>query len=155
VYLAIVVALMLVLPAASVTGEALSSQVPFSLALVGKWFVIWSVGARLVLAGLRQIIQPRYTAQVILSLKSEESLVLVRELGFANLAIGLVGVVSAFSASWRPAASLAGSVFYGLAGANHALRPHRSKHENIAMVSDLWVAVVLLASLVALLRHPT
>jgi hypothetical protein len=98
-------------------------------------------------------VQPRYTAEVILSLKSAESLVLVRELGFANVAIGLIGAGSVLLPAWRPAAALAGSVFYGLAGANHVLRPQRGKLENVAMVSDIWVAVVLLASFVAMLGH--
>ena len=31
--------------------------------LVGKWFVFWTVGIQLFLAGLRQIVQPRYTAE--------------------------------------------------------------------------------------------
>jgi hypothetical protein len=153
-YLAVVVLLMLVVPAGCAAGEVLVSHAPLTLILVGKWFVVWSVGARLTLAGLRQIVQPRYTAQVILSLESEESLVLVRELGFANLAIGLVGIGSAFFASWRSAAALAGGVFYGLAGANHAFRAHRGTLESVAMVSDLWAAAVLLASFVAMVLVP-
>ena len=152
-YLTVVVALMFVIPVGWVVGAVLASHMPLSLVLIGEWFVIWSVGVRLTLAGLRQIVQPRYTAEVILSLKSDESLVLVRELGFANLAIGLVGLGSTFFASWRPAAALAGGVFYGLAGLNHALQAHRGKLENVAMVSDLWAAGVLIASLVAMLGY--
>ena len=142
---------MFVLPIACTVGEVLIGNVPFSLVIVGKWFVLWSVGVRLLLAGFRQIFQPRYTAQVILSLKSEESLILVRELGFANFAVGLVGVGSAVFPSWRPAGALAGGVFYALAGANHVLRTHRGKLEGIAMVSDLWASAVLLASFAAML----
>jgi hypothetical protein len=149
-YVVMVAALMFIVPLACVAGEVVSGT-PLSLPLIGKWFVIWSVGARLLLAGLRQIIQPRYTAEVILSLKSSESLVLVRELGFANLAVGLVGLGSAIYPAWRPAAALAGGIFYGLAGVSHALQPHRGKLENVAMVSDLWAAVVLLVSLSAIL----
>ena len=152
-YIAIVAILMFILPVACIASEVLSGSTPLSLLLVGKWFVVWSVGARLLLAGLRQIFQPRYTAEVILSLKSTESLVLVRELGFANVAIGLLGAGSAFFPAWRPAAALAGGVFYGLAGANHVLRPHRGRLENVAMVSDLWAAVVLLASFIAMFGH--
>jgi hypothetical protein len=44
-------------------------------------------------------------------------------------------------------------VFYGLAGANHALQEHRGKLESVAMVSDLWAAGVLIASLVAMLGY--
>ncbi|MOA50332.1 hypothetical protein D3C78_1733370 [compost metagenome] len=63
-------------------------------ALVAKWFVFWSVGWRLLLAGFKQIVQPRYTANVILGLKTDEALILVRELGFANVAMGVLGVLS-------------------------------------------------------------
>jgi hypothetical protein len=150
-YLVVVVGLMFVLPIACTIGEVLIGNVPFSFVVIGKWFVLWSVGVRLLLAGLRQMVQPRYTAQVILSLKSEESLILVRELGFANFAIGLVGVGSAVFPSWRPAGALAGGMFYALAGANHVLQPHRGKLERMAMASDLWAAAVLLTSFAAML----
>jgi hypothetical protein len=150
-YLVVVVGLMFVLPIACTVGEVLIGNEPPSLVVIGKWFVLWSVGVRLLLAGLRQIFQPRYTAQVIFSLKSEESLILVRELGFANLAIGLVGVGSAVFPSWRPAGALAGGVFYALAGANHVLQTHRGKLESVAMTSDLWASAILLASFAAML----
>ncbi|MBS0316349.1 MAG: hypothetical protein JSR49_04395, partial [Proteobacteria bacterium] len=99
-YLAIVTALMLVLPVGSIGLEAVIGGHGLSALLVAKWFVIWSVGARLFLAGMRQIVQPRYTAEVILSLKHEESHVLVRELGFANLAVGLAGLASWLFPTW-------------------------------------------------------
>jgi hypothetical protein len=46
--------------------------------------------------------------------------------------------------SWRLAGALAGGIFYGLAGVNHALQAHRNRLENVAMVSDLFAALVLL-----------
>lgn len=147
-YLAIVTALMLVLPVGSIGLEAVVGGHGLSALLVAKWFVIWSVGARLFLAGMRQIVQPRYTAEVILSLKHEESHVLVRELGFANLAVGLAGLASWLFPTWVPAVALVGGVFYSLAGINHLRQVHRSKLENIAMLSDLFVGLVVLAALI-------
>jgi hypothetical protein len=143
--------LMFALPIASIVWEVVGGSVPFSLILVGKWFAFWCVGIRLLLAGLRQIIQPRYTAQEILSLKSAESLILVRELGFANVAMGLVGAGSLLLEAWRPAAALGGGVFYLLAGINHLLQRQRGRLENVAMVSDLWAAAVLLTGFAAVL----
>jgi len=144
-YLALVVGLMLVLPSLSVLAEAALAHLPLTMPLIGKWFVFWLVGARLFLAGLRQVVQPRYTAEVILGLKSDEPLVLVRELGFANLAMGSVGLASLFMPTWRIAGALAGGVFYALAGLNHAIQPHRNRLENIAMTSDLFAAGLLFA----------
>lgn len=100
--------------------------------LIGKWFVFWAVGWRLFLAGMRQIVQPGYTARVILGLKHDESQILVRELGFANVAFGAIGILSLFVPSWRLAAALAGGIFYGLAGINHVRQSHRNKLENVA-----------------------
>jgi hypothetical protein len=132
-------------PLLSIGIEA-KSGATFSAALIGKWFVFWSVGWRLFLAGIRQVVQPSFTARVILGLKSDESVLLVRELGFANLALGLLGIMSLYAASWQVAAALAGGIFYGLAGANHVLQSHRNRLENVAMTSDLFVSIVLLAT---------
>lgn len=136
---------MFALPALSVGIEAGFLHRAFSAALVGKWFVFWSVGVRLFTAGLRQIFQPGYTAKVILGFQGEEALLLVRELGFANVALGVAGLLSLGLPAWRTPVALAGGIFYGLAGINHLLQGHRNPLENVAMVSDLFVAGVLLA----------
>jgi len=147
-YYFIVGTFMFALPALCVAGEMLFHAMPLGAALAAKWFAFWAVGWRLLLAGIRQIAQPRYTAREILGLKSDESLILVRELGFANVAIGLVGVLSLPVPQWRLAAALAGGVFYGLAGISHARQGHRNRLENVAMVSDILASVVLLGACV-------
>lgn len=143
-YYAVVATLMLVFPLLSVGVEASTTGATVGAPLIGKWFVFWAVGCRLFLAGMRQIVQPGYTARVILGLKHDESQLVVRELGFANIAIGSIGIVSLFMPSWRLAAALAGGIFYGFAGVNHALQSHRNRLENVAMISDLFAALVLL-----------
>lgn len=143
-YYVIVFLLMLALPALSIAIEASASSASTLFVLLGKWFVFWAVGMRLLLAGVRQIAQPGYTARVILGLKGDEVLLVVRELGFANVAFGLLGVISLIIPEWRLAAALAGGTFYALAGINHLLQPHRNRPENVAMVSDLLAAAVLM-----------
>ncbi|MGA3157258.1 MAG: DUF6790 family protein [Steroidobacteraceae bacterium] len=113
-------------------------------ATTAKWFVFWAVGLRLLLAGLRQIIQPRYTAETILGIKDPDAMLVVRELGFANTAFGVIGVVSIATHTWILPTATAGAIFYGLAGVNHLPHKHRNKLENVAMLSDLFVAAVLL-----------
>ena len=142
-YYFIVLAFMFVLPVASMAVDAIANGSPLSIALVGKWFVFWAVGWRLLLAGVKQIAQPAYTAREILGLKGDEALILVRELGFANVAMGALGVASLFVPPWQLGAALVGALFYGFAGANHLRQPHRNRMENIALVSDLFVAAVL------------
>ena len=144
-YYAVVTTLMFAFPLGSVAIEATATRSALGAALIGKWFVFWAVGLRLFMAGARQILQPEYTANVILGLKISESLLLVRELGFANLALGFVGLLSLLFPAWRLPVALAGGLFYGLAGANHVLQPIRNQLENVAMASDLFVSLILLS----------
>jgi hypothetical protein len=147
-YVTMVIALMLALPLISIVAQiVLTDHGALNgaayLAVVAKWYVFWAVGARLSLAGLRQTIQPRYTAETILGFKGTEALFFVRELGFANVAMGSVGVASLFAPSWVTPAAMLGAIYYGLAGINHCFHKVRNKLENVALVSDLFAAVVL------------
>lgn len=148
-YYSVVASLMFIFPLASVVVD-LSSGGHGTLGVsVEKWFVFWAVGLRLLLAGLRQIIQPRYTAEKILGLKDTDAVLVVRELGFANTAIGAIGVASLMAPSWVLPAAILGVLFYGMAGINHLPHKMRNPMENVAMVSDLFVAIVLMISIAA------
>ncbi len=148
----LIAAFMVVLPGLSIATEATIGGAALSILLVGKWFVFWAVGIRLLTAGLRQIIQPEYAARTILRLTGNDALLVIRELGFANVAMGLLGAVSLPFAQWRSAAALVGGVFYALAAGHHILQPRRSRLQTIAMVSDVFAAIVLLVSFGGLLR---
>jgi hypothetical protein len=107
--------------------------------------VFFGVGWRLAIAGLRQVLQPRFTAMDIFGLDQSGALVLVRELGFANLGAGVLGVASLWMPSFTLPAAIASMLFYTAAGVMHALAEHRGTNETIAMVSDVWIAAVLAA----------
>jgi hypothetical protein len=143
VYYAVILLLMLVLPAASVFAEFVLTQGAAGwLPLVGKWVVFWGVGVRLLVAGLRQIIRPGLTAE-LLGVKDASANVLVREIGFGNLAIGTTGALTLTLPNWTLAAAMCGGLFYGFAGFQHILSKHRSREETWAMVSDIAIFVVL------------
>jgi len=150
-YLLIVLLLMLALPVGSIYVEYsyLHSTAPLML-LVGKWFVFWSAGVRLLLAGLRQFFQPRFTAEQILGIKSDDALPLVRELGAANFATGVVGIASLAKPSFTLPVAIAAAIFYGIAGIRHVAGSDRTRNENIAMISDLFVALILALYLAAM-----
>ena len=147
-YLAIIVLLMGVLPVISIAVELAAGSADLWV-LIGKWFVFWAVGLRLLIAGLSQVFQPETTAD-ILGMKDTASLIVVKELGFANIAMGVLGTASLWFPGWLNTAALAGSLFLGLAGVNHLLKGERNAKENIAMISDLAIAGVLAAYLVAI-----
>ena len=146
-YLISVVVLMVFAPTTSVlVGLHGSADAPVA-ALVLRWAVFWMVGARLSIAGIRQVVQPRYTAATILGIENTDSLLIVRELGFANLAIGAIGIGSVVWTLWTVPAAVGGAIFYGLAGLNHLRTRQRTTFARIAMTSDLWALVVLATSL--------
>src|SRR5208337_1887623 len=91
-YLAMIILLMGALPVASIAVEfaALHGGADL-LSLIGKWFVFWPVGVRLILAGLRQVADPKFTAGTIFGVKDAAALTIVQELGFGNLSIGTSG----------------------------------------------------------------
>ena len=148
-YLAVVVLTQFALPIGStLVAHFLHPDAPL-VWLVGRWFVFWGVGVRLALAGVRQTIQPAFTAREIFHMSGEEALPLVRELGVANLAAGAVGLLSLVALSFVLPAAIYAAIFYGAAGLAHVWRRDRSANESVAMASDLFVFVVLAAFVVA------
>jgi hypothetical protein len=144
-YIAIVALTMLVLPVLSIGADAATHPAAPLMLLVGKWFVFWGVGVRLAMAGLRQFLQPAFTARQIFNMQSDEALILVRELGVANFGTGVVGLLSLVAPSFVMPVAISAGIFYGVAGVRHGLHPGRSRNETIAMVSDLGIALVLIA----------
>jgi hypothetical protein len=144
----VVVALMGVLPIVSILVEHLLFSGGADLvALIGKWFVFWGVGCRLLITGIRQIADPTYTAETIFRIGDPSAQKIVAELGFGNVAIGTLAVLTIFKAAWVMPAAIAGFLFYALAGAKHVFNRDRTPPENVAMVSDIFIAVVLAAYL--------
>jgi hypothetical protein len=143
VYLLIVGLTMFVLPVGSVVIDANATHGPW-LWLIGKWFVFWAVGARLLLAGLRQYFQPSFTSRDIMGIESPEVFVLVRELGGANAASGIVGLLSLGVPTFVLPTAIAGGLFLAVAGLEHVRSSHRGRNETVAMVSDIFVAAILL-----------
>jgi hypothetical protein len=113
------------------------------MSLVGKWFVFWCAGIRLFFGGLRQFLQPRFTTEQIFGAKSEVALPFVRELGAANLGTGIVGIASLAKPSFILPVAIAATVFYGIAGIRHAQDVGRTRNQNVAMMTDLFVFLVL------------
>lgn len=144
-YLAAILVLMLIAPLASVLVEALVAGGALA-PLVLKWFVVWGVGARLGLAGVKQVTQPAFTAETIFEISDPKAQVIVQELGFANLTFGVLGLLSLAFPSFLVPAAVGGGLFYLLAGVKHALRPEKNRTETIAMVSDLGIVAVFAAA---------
>eukprot|EP01035_Chromulina_nebulosa_P019736 gene19736-25668_t len=142
-YLAVVTLTMFLLPLGSIVLEHAVHQDTSLVWLTGRWFVFWGVGVRLTLAGARQILQPEFTARDIFRMDSSDAQPLVRELGIANIANGVVGLASLVSPSFVLPAAISAGIFYGAAGVRHAAERNRTRNQSIAMVSDLFIFVAL------------
>jgi uncharacterized protein DUF6790 len=143
-YFAAIVLLMLVLPMVSIAAEALLHQEVGDLgSLVGKWFTFWAVGVRLFTAGMTQVLRPGFTPESIFNIKDQAALGVVREIGFGNLAMGALGLLSLAKPEWVMPAAIVGGLYYGLAGLGHLLRPERNFKEQVALVSDFSIFILL------------
>lgn len=149
-HLTVVVLTMLLLPVASVLIERWTGGGATNLwLLIGKWFVFWGVGVRLFIAGARQIVKPELTATGIFGVTDKAAFPLAQELGFWNLTIGLIAIASIKRPDWVVPMAIAGMLFYAMAGALHLTNRSREFSEQVAMVSDLGMAGLLLTFLVA------
>jgi hypothetical protein len=127
-YLASVILLLAVCPVASIAIEWFATgQSGGLMPLVGKWFVFWAVGVRLFVAGIRQTIQPAFTAETIFAIKDVAAHAIVREVGFGNLSMGTLGIATLVVPAWILPTAIVGGLYYGLAAALHVAHRER-KH---------------------------
>jgi hypothetical protein len=136
--------LLIIFPITSIISEVIIEKESQDWMLIGKWFIFWAVGIRLFTAGIRQSSNPEFTATRIFHMKSAESFVVIRELGFANIALGVMGILSVINNNWRLLAAIIGGIFFGLAGIQHLFKKAESRNEVIAMIYDVTVFAVLL-----------
>jgi len=143
-YLLMNISFLCILPAACVAAEVLKENILLHWALVAKWFIFWAVGMRLFTAGIKQTSDPEFTAREIFRFTSRESFVVIRELGFANIALGTMGILSVINDHWRLLTAVTTCIFFGLAALQHFSKRPDSVNEMIALFYDTIVFVVLL-----------
>ncbi|MFA5955797.1 DUF6790 family protein [Hyphomicrobium sp.] len=148
-YFVTVFHLLFLLPVLSVIAEALHIGAGADIMwLVGKWFVFWACGVRLLLAGIMQTSRPEFTAKSIFAIDAPAAAAIVREVGFGNLAMGTLGLASLAEPSWVVPAAIVAGLYYGLAGLGHLFRKGNLK-EQIALWSDLGIFLLLAAFVIS------
>jgi len=116
--------------------------------LTGKWFVFWSAGVRLALAGVRQFFQPRFTAKEIFCDKQRRRATDRSRIGDRKFRNRDRRGSRTGKAQLRASVAISAAIFYGIAGARHGIASARTRNETVALVSDIFVCVALLAYLV-------
>ena len=123
------------------------------VATFGRWFLFWGVGTRLALAGIVQLVRPEFTTKSILGAAPVPGArLVVQELGFANVAIGVGGVLGTFSGGGL-AAAVTGGLYLGAAGVRHVGSRDMNAKERVATWTDLLVFAAMAAYAVAILVH--
>jgi hypothetical protein len=131
---------MLIIPALFIVADVSRHKAPLDVGLAGKYFIGWAIGARLLIAGFRQALRPELTAEQIFNIRdSIECLPFIRELGFANICMGAMAMISLFHEEWRLAAAVTGGLYFGLAGFLHLFRKTAGFNEQVAKISDLFI----------------
>jgi hypothetical protein len=143
-YFILVIAQTIVLPIVSGSIE-LATSGGDPVLVFGAWWVFWGVGTRLAVAGLAQVSGKGPTAEILGSTAaSVQEKQLTRELGTANLAMGLAGLL-ALVRDWALPAGAAGGIFLLIAGALHVAKKGKGPQETLATWTDLLVGVVVVA----------
>ncbi len=143
-YVAGVSVMAFVIPIAGFLAEHFFKNIPLTFHLFGKWFIFSAVGLRLFIAGIQQSVKPAFTAKEIFHIDSIESFPIVRELGFANLCFGLVGIISLFISEWRIVSAFASGLYYGFAALQHLIKKPVGANETFALWTDVIIFAVLL-----------
>ena len=84
------------------------------------------------------------TARDILGADAGNTLLIVQELGFANIAMGALAVIGAFVPAWWIPAAIPGGVFLGQAGMRHVAKRDKGLEERVATWTDLLVAAAMI-----------
>ncbi|GAB3795133.1 hypothetical protein GCM10028798_03380 [Humibacter antri] len=109
----------------------------------GKWWAFWGVGTRLALAGAVQISGRAPTAKILgAGTPTMQEKQLTRELGTANLGMGVAGLL-ALVPGWALPAGIGGGVFLLIAGLMHVAKKGKNPQEAVATWTDLLVGVVI------------
>jgi len=142
-YFILVIAQTIVLPIASGAIElAVGGGDP--VIVLGKWWVFWGVGTRLLVAGIAQVSGKGPTSEILGSGRATtQEIQLIRELGTANIGMGLAGL-AALIPDWAVPAGIAGGVFLLIAGLMHLPKRGKNGQETLATWTDLLVGVVVL-----------
>lgn len=133
----------IILPTMSIVGTMLITGSSLHLSLIMQWFIFWGLGIGHVLAGIKQSYNPAFTAHKIFGITNNDCFPIIRELGFANISIGLLAIISLFIPSWRLPAACAGCTFLGLAALLHIIKKPTTPNEWLALFFDIFMACFL------------
>lgn len=121
-------------------------------AACSKWFVFWMIGFSALATGVMQVFVPDYTAG-LLGVETS-GMIIISELGFANIAMGLFALISLGKKELRrPAALTYGFYILGCTLLHITRLNEMGTGELISLGADVWmIIVVILITIIRPLR---
>ena len=114
----------------------------YSIDVLMKWILFWTIGFRSVTAGLVQLFYPKYTASIIFGLSGDSFYIFIRELGMANISIGLAAMLCIRKNQWITPVTFITGMFYVLLTVNHIINFQAGIEELISLIFDILVLVI-------------
>lgn len=136
-----------VLPLLSAAAEYHFAKVNISAALVGKWFIFWTVGIRFLVAGFIQVIRQGRGGSAIL-LQGDQSGEFGKILGLVKMFLAGLAFLCMMKESWSLLAAITVGIYVGLAGFQHDFKKPGTAEGWISMIYDMIVFVVITTCLV-------
>lgn len=111
--------------------------------IIRKWLAFFIMGVAPLVAGLMQGFNPAFTASMLQV--PDESFVVIRELGYAAIGTGLIGILSIKFENWRIPVAVSRGTFILLCTLLHIGRMEiLNTAEVYALISDAWVVATAL-----------
>jgi hypothetical protein len=104
------------LPAISASLESFIDDTALDAWVFWKWLVFWVLGIGLFWKGIRLASSQKPASFRPGAFTGKELYSLLLELGFANMALGSMGILSVLNDQWRSIAAITGAVYFALRG---------------------------------------
>jgi len=122
--------------------------------LICKWFIFWSLGIRLIIAGLMQIFNPIYTNN-LLQLNLND-FIIIRELGLANFSIGLLCIISFFKKPLQKYVCIYMVIFFMGASVLHIIRMKNINFdESITLFTNIFLIIISIYGIIHSIKNRT
>jgi hypothetical protein len=139
--------LLAILPLLSVAGEQHFVNASISIILLGKWFLFWTIGVRLMVKGFAQVIRSVRNGNSSL-LNRDETGDFTKMLGLAKMALAGMGFLCVVNDQWSLLATITVGVYLGLTGFQHDFKRPTTTRGWMSMSYDFLVFTVIAVCLV-------
>ncbi|PVD52239.1 hypothetical protein DC498_10980 [Terrimonas sp.] len=139
--------LLTALPVLSVIAEHQFHHTDVNTILVGRWFIFWTVGIRLLVAGFTQVITAHRQGNTIL-LRGDPNGDTRKIIGLVKILLAGLGFLCMINNEWSLLAAITVGLYIGLAGFQHDFKKPITWEDWIYMIYDLLVFLMITCCLV-------